>query len=104
MRPILKEALLSCAACWLPTTVFSQLLRVSLTVSAGQQYRRGGGEPSSGSPTTGVVSAGCISSGGSAGAGGLPGSSGQFPELLSLQSRAGAILPVSAGWVVPVLP
>ena len=28
MRPILKEALLSCAACWLPTTVFSQLLRV----------------------------------------------------------------------------
>lgn len=28
MRPVLKEALLSCAACWLLTTVFSQLLRV----------------------------------------------------------------------------
>lgn len=28
MRPVLKEALLSCAVCWLLATVFSQLLRV----------------------------------------------------------------------------
>ena len=80
----------------------------SLTVSAGQWSRRGAAKPSAqGLQPRAWCLQGCISSGSSAGADGLPGSSGQFPELLSLQSRVGASFasPVNASWVVPeVLP
>ena len=79
-----------------------------LTVSAGQRSRRGLAESSAQGlqPPTWCLQ-GRVSSGGSAGAGGLPSSSGQFPELLSLQSPVGAPFapPARAGWVVPeVLP
>lgn len=56
----------------------------------------GGRALCSGSSTTGAwCLQGCISSGGSAGAGGAPGSSGQFPELLPAEQGRGPLHPLS---------